>query len=155
MMLGALALAGCLDTTAPPAGSNPATETFATNLTSMGVNISQMTKTASGTYYKDLTVGTGATLSAGTATVNTNVTFDYTGWLKTGVQFDTGTGASAALGSLIFGFVDGMIGMNVGGERLIVIPSDNAYGNSAQQTSSTTIPANSTLVFKIKLTAMQ
>jgi FKBP-type peptidyl-prolyl cis-trans isomerase len=153
LLFGALALTGCLDTTAPK-GSDPANETFATSL---GVNIAQMQKTTSGTYYQDLTVGTGTPLSASTATVNTQVTFDYTGWLSNGTQFDAGTNAGPeALGGLLYGFVDGMIGMNVGGVRLIVIPSDLGYGNAAQSTpSGTSIPANSTLVFKVKLNSVQ
>jgi FKBP-type peptidyl-prolyl cis-trans isomerase len=153
LLFGALVLTGCLDTTAPK-GSDPANETFAPTL---GVNIAQMQKTASGTYYQDLTVGTGAALSNTTATVNTQVTFDYTGWLSNGTQFDAGTNAGpVALGGLVFGFVDGMLGMNVGGVRLIVIPSDLGYGNSAQSTASgVTIPANATLVFKVKLNSIQ
>ena len=158
-MLGAMALVGCLDTTAatpvPVAGSNPATETFAANL---GVNIAQMTKTVNGTYFKDITLGTGTPLTAPPATQNTLVAFTYIGWLKNGTVFDSGTVTLAnqvPLGGLIGGFTDGILGMNIGGDRLLVIPSDNAYGNSTKQTKFTIIPSNSTLVFRIKLTAIQ
>lgn len=144
MLLGALSLGACLDVAGPKA-SDPKTETFASSL---GVNLSEMKVTASGTYYKDLTVGTGATMSAPTASTNVNVT--YTGWLVNGTQFDTGT-STFPLGGVIFGFVDGMIGMAVGGERLIVVPSQLGYGNTTQVTSVTTIPPNSTLVFRLKL----
>ena len=148
LLFGALALAGCLDTSAPAPGSDPATETFATSL---GVNIASMQKTPSGTYYQDIVVGTGNALTVPPATAATQVTVDYTGWLKTGEQFDTGTGKPFQLGGVIYGFADGMIGMNVGGDRLIVVPSDLAYGNS----SNGSIPGRSTLVFRVKLKAFQ
>ena len=77
---------------------------------------------------------------------------DYSGYLPDGTLFDQGTGITFPLGGVIFGFVDGMIGMKVGGTRLIVIPSELGYGNSTSTTSrGVTIPKNSTLVFRIKL----
>src|SRR5437763_149701 len=120
LMVGALALSACLDTTAP-IGSDPTKETFAASL---GVNLAEMKVTASGTFVKDLPVGTGPSLSA--PTTATTVVVDYKGFLTSGVQFDSGSGASFPLGGVIFGFVDGIVGMNAGGERLIVIPSNLA-----------------------------
>jgi len=151
LLVGALALGGCLDTTAPTT-SDPSKETFAASL---GVNLAEMKKTVSGTYFKDITVGTGASLTNPSAL--TNVTVDYTGYLTSGSQFDTGTDATFPLGNVIFGFVDGMIGMNVGGERLIVIPSELGYANQTRRDANgnVVIPANSTLVFRIKLKAFQ
>jgi peptidylprolyl isomerase len=147
LFLGALTLSGCLDATGP-SSSDPATETFATSL---GVDLTQMTKTSSGTYYKDEFVGTGAQLS--NPTTSTNVNVDYSGYIKNGTLFDTNTGVSFPLGGLIVGFIDGMIGMKVGGTRLIVIPSELGYGNSTQTTPRATIPPNSTLIFRVKLNA--
>jgi FKBP-type peptidyl-prolyl cis-trans isomerase len=152
LLLGALSLSACLGDATGPTPSNPATETFASSL---GVNLTDgsFKKTASGTYYKDLTVGTGTALNAPTATTEVDVT--YTGWLKSGSQFDTGTNLKFALGGVIFGFVDGMLGMNVGGERLVVIPSELAYGNTTQNGPTATIPPNSTLIFRIKLNSFK
>jgi FKBP-type peptidyl-prolyl cis-trans isomerase FkpA len=146
LLFGALTLSGCLDATTGPTTSDPATETFATSL---GVNISQMTKTTAGTYYKDEFVGTGTQLTTPQTTTSVNV--DYSGYLTNGTLFDTNTGTSFPLGGVIVGFVDGMIGMRVGGTRLIVIPSALGYQNSTQTTPRATIPPNSTLVFRIKL----
>lgn len=56
--------------------------------TSLGVDLSASTKTASGLYYRDLTVGTGALNPTDTAKT---VTVGYTGYLRNGVQFDAGT----------------------------------------------------------------
>jgi peptidylprolyl isomerase len=141
VFVGAVALIGCLhplDST-EPTPSDPSKETFASSL---GVNIAEMSKTSLGTYYKDIMLGTGVTLST-----RAKVIVDYAGYLKSGTKFGADTAVRIPLDSSIVGFSDGMIGMKVGGERLVVIPSLLAYGN----TSVGPIPANSTLIFDIKL----
>lgn len=100
---------------------------------------------------KDLTVGTGPALKLGD-----KFTLNYAGFLcATGKQFDdsfskgkplTGT---AATGQLIPGFLDGLVGMRVGGRRQLVIPSDKAYGPAGQGAD---IPPNASLVFVLDLT---
>jgi FKBP-type peptidyl-prolyl cis-trans isomerase len=45
------------------------------------------------------------------------------------------------------GLADGMVGMSVGGQRLIVAPSELALGPCGQGT----IPGNSTIVYKVDL----
>jgi peptidylprolyl isomerase len=129
----------------PP--SNPATETF---VASLGVDIAQMTKLPSGTYVRDLTVGSGAEVVAKTDTVWVN----YAGFLKDGKSFDTGANIRFEPSGLIPGFRDGIVGMKVGGERLIVIPSDQGYGGVSQRepgTGKIMIPRQSTLVFRVTL----
>lgn len=79
---------------------------------------------------KDLKVGTGAVVKAGqTATVN------YIGVAcSTGAIFDSSYSRNQPLpaqlktGSMIAGWVQGVPGMKVGGERLLGIPSALAYG---------------------------
>ena len=135
-------LAGCLG---DDAITDPKDLTFAPEL---GVNLSAMTLTPSGLYYQDQVVGTGAV-----ATLGSSVTVDYTGWLHTGRQFDTSTGRSPlpiqALGSgeVIPGWDEGLLGMRVGGKRLLVIPPHLAYGSS----SAGIIPPYATLVFRVDL----
>jgi FK506-binding nuclear protein len=51
------------------------------------------------------------------------------------------------VGEVIQGWDIGVVGMSVGAERRLTIPANLAYGNKAQPG----IPANSTLVFDIKL----
>lgn len=141
LAIGALALSACnLNVAQPPdKPSDPATETFAASL---HINIPDMTKTSAGDYYKDVIVGTGATLSSPTTVVIT-----YAGFLKNGSIFDTGSQIAIPLSNSVFGFQDGMMGMREGGERLIVIPSALGYGSA----NVGGIPPNSTLIFDVKL----
>ncbi len=100
---------------------------------------------------KDLTVGTGPALKLGDA-----YTLNYAGFVcATGKEFDesfttgkplTGT---ASEGSLIPGFLNGLVGMQAGGRRELVIPADQAYGASGQGAD---IPPNAALIFVIDLT---
>ncbi|MBK5287840.1 MAG: FKBP-type peptidyl-prolyl cis-trans isomerase [Acidimicrobiia bacterium] len=81
---------------------------------------------------EDLKVGDGA------ETVPTSsVTVDYIGVAcSTGVIFDssykTGQPAPFALSGVIKGWSEGLVGMKAGGQRLLGIPSDLAYGASGQ-----------------------
>jgi len=150
-LLAAATLAGCtLDTGPANNPTNPATETFASSL---GVNIASMTKTQSGDYYKDVTVGTGPQLTG-----NAQIGFDYTGYIKDGTIFDTGSipvTAGETLANLIVGLQDAMQGMKVGGERLIVVPSDLGYSTTKFTTGrGVTVGPNATLIFDIKLTGI-
>jgi peptidylprolyl isomerase len=95
----------------------------------------------------DITVGTGAAAAAGdTLTVNycgvglgTKAVFDSS-WTK-------GQPATFPLDGLIPGWQQGLPGMQVGGQRLLVIPSELGYGEQGTQG----IPPNETLVFVVQL----
>lgn len=129
----------------PP--SDPATETFAASL---NVNIAQMTRLPSGNYIQDISSGTGDEVKVETDTVWVS----YSGYLKDGTLFDSGTNAKFIPAGLIAGFQNGLIGMKVGGERLIVIPSEQGYGSQTQRNPATgkiTIPRQSTLIFRVSL----
>ena len=105
----------------------------------------------------DLTVGTGATAAGGS-----RVSATYAGWLYDtskpggkGAQFDPGPGPLnfvVGAGTLIRGFEQGVVGMRAGGQRRVIIPPELAYGN---QSPSSSIPSNATLVFDITLTSVQ
>ena len=98
----------------------------------------------------DLTVGTGAAAKSGDCLIvqyygtlaTTGAVFDENFSKTTGFEFKLGAG------QVIPGWDKGLVGMKVGGERRLVIPANLAYGS---QSPSASIPANSTLVFVIKL----
>jgi len=114
--------------------------------TSLEVDLAASTKTASGLYYRDLIVGTGALNPTDTAKT---VTVAYTGSFRNGVQFDAGTIGPfrTGTGAVIAGFDEGLKGMRAGGRRQLIIPPSLGYG--AQATNG--IPANSILVFVVDL----
>lgn len=114
---------------------------------SLGVDLSAMTRTSTGLYYQDLTVGTGVTAQAGKS-----VSVYYTGWLANGLKFDgrtSGAPLTFPLGTrfVIAGWDEGVAGMKVGGKRKLVIPPSLAYGASGRGS----IPPNAVLVFDIEL----
>ena len=139
----ALALAACgADTTAEPLTNDD----FAPEL---NVNLDAMTKTASGLYIQDLTVGTGDEATSGTTVI-----VHYEGSLSNGTKFDSSRDRNEPFsfllgaGRVIRGWDEGVAGMRVGGFRKLVIPPALGYGVGG---SLPTIPGNATLVFDIEL----
>lgn len=123
--------------------------TFASSL---GIDLSKMTKTSTGLYYQDTQVGTGTVVMTGY-----HVTVHYTLYLTNGVTVETSIGKSplqftvgANPRQVIAGFDEGMVGMRVGGTRKLVIPPELGYG--AVATGS--IPANSILVYTVQLVSV-
>jgi peptidylprolyl isomerase len=118
----------------------------------LGVDLAASTKTASGLYYRDITVGDGATVR--TTESGDTVAVRYTGWLRSGVQFDSNVGAAnpftfvTGLQQVIDGFDEGARGMRVNGVRQLIIPPSLGYGAAG----SGSIPGNSILIFNITLT---
>lgn len=119
----------------------------------LGVNLAASTRTASGMYYRDIVVGDGATVRTDAAGGDT-VSVRYTGFLRSGVQFDTNTDRPAPLTfvtgrqQVIDGFDEGVRGMRVNGRRQLIIPPALGYGSQP----AGSIPANSILVFDVVLT---
>lgn len=107
----------------------------------------------------DLRVGTGATATSGRL-----VQVRYAGWIYSatgpdnkGGQFDSGTFPFTVGTGVITGFSQGVIGMQVGGIRRVVIPPNLGYGNNppSNQMGPVFIRANETLIFEIELLAVQ
>lgn len=96
----------------------------------------------------DVRVGTGPVVETGDTVV-----VNYIGTTRDGVQFDNsylrGTPFTFTVGEgkVIQGWEKGLVGMKVGGQRILVIPPEMAYGNAQVGP----IPANSVLVFTIEL----
>lgn len=134
----------------PQTASGPAASSVATS-TPLPTDGSATT-TSSGLQIQDLVVGTGAVAAAGDS-----VTVEYVGALQDGTVFDStqshGQPFTFTLGAgqVIAGWDEGVAGMKEGGERMLVIPASLGYG--AQQVGP--IPANSTLIFEVKLDSVQ
>lgn len=105
--------------------------------------------TASGLQYIDMVVGDGARPEAGKM-----VAVHYTGWLLDGTKFDSSKDRNQPFtfqlgqGRVIKGWDEGVAGMQVGGIRKLIIPSDLGYGARG---AGNVIPPNATLVFEVEL----
>jgi FKBP-type peptidyl-prolyl cis-trans isomerase len=96
---------------------------------------------------EDTRVGTGLTVGAGMS-----LTVNYTGTLTDGTVFDTSVGKRPftfvlGVGEVIAGWDTGLVGMKVGGQRKLTIPSELGYGPQG----SDPIPPNATLIFEVEL----
>jgi FKBP-type peptidyl-prolyl cis-trans isomerase len=102
--------------------------------------------------FATISEGSGAEAAAGK-----KVSVNYRGWLTNGQIFDENIDPSKpfsfALGSgqVIRGWDQGVAGMRVGGERLIIIPPAVGYGS----TGKGPIPGNAVLVFDVKVVAVE
>lgn len=97
---------------------------------------------------EDLKKGTGPAVKSGDT-----VSINYKGTLTDGTPFDSSYDrgepfeTKIGVGEVIKGWDQGVVGMQVGGKRKLIIPPALAYGDQA----AGTIPPNSTLVFEVEL----
>ncbi|HJR57832.1 MAG TPA: FKBP-type peptidyl-prolyl cis-trans isomerase [Vicinamibacterales bacterium] len=103
----------------------------------------------------DIRVGSGTP-----AAVGNTLTVHYTGWLfddskadQKGLQFETNVGGTPftftlGVAAVIPGWDQGLVGIQAGGIRRLVIPPALAYG----AVRNGPIPPNSTLIFEIEVT---
>ncbi|MDZ3827139.1 FKBP-type peptidyl-prolyl cis-trans isomerase [Pseudomonas monsensis] len=96
----------------------------------------------------DLQVGEGKAAVKGAL-----ITTHYTGWLEDGSEFDSSHSRGKPFqcvigtGRVIKGWDQGLMGMQVGGKRKLLVPAHLGYG----ERSMGKIPPNSNLVFEIEL----
>jgi FKBP-type peptidyl-prolyl cis-trans isomerase FkpA len=146
LFLSALLLAACGSPAEPDdRWARPETIQYAESL---NINLDEMTRTPSGLYIQDLEVGTGPA-----AIVGDSVRVHYVGWLPDGTVFDSslerGTPITFMLGVgiVIRGWDEGLLGMQVGGVRKLVIRPELAYGRRGKGP----IPPLATLIFQVQL----
>lgn len=94
---------------------------------------------------QDAVIGTGRPAMAGD-----KITVNYTGTFVDGSVFDTSVGKTPytfvlGAGEVIEGWDQGLIGVQTGTKRLLIVPPELAYGSS----NYGPIPGNSTLMFEV------
>ncbi|MGC4103337.1 FKBP-type peptidyl-prolyl cis-trans isomerase [Ferruginibacter sp.] len=105
---------------------------------------------SSGLFYEITAAGTGTT----TASVCSNITIKYSGYLTNGNKFDENlSGITFTLGGLILGWQKGIPLVKKGGSINLYIPPSLGYGSQDVRNNAgvVVIPANSILVFNIQV----
>jgi FKBP-type peptidyl-prolyl cis-trans isomerase len=122
--------------------------------------VTNMTQATNGLQMHDVKVGTGPAISKGQTAV-----VQYTGWLYTvgapeekGRKFDSSRDRNEPFefslggGEVIAGWDQGVLGMQVGGQRRLVIPPDLGYGARG---AGGVIPPGATLIFDVELVGIR
>jgi FKBP-type peptidyl-prolyl cis-trans isomerase len=100
----------------------------------------------------DIKLGEGAEVTNGDT-----VEVHYVGTLQNGQEFDSSKkrgepfSFTVGEGMVIEGWEKGLVGMKVGGQRILVVPPNMGYGENGIGP----IPGNATLVFSIELLAIK
>jgi FKBP-type peptidyl-prolyl cis-trans isomerase FkpA len=139
----ALALAACGDDDNGFTAPEPQVIEEAEFHPDLEVDLSAMTRTASGLYYQDLVVGEGAVAEAGDQATVRVWLYVTSGQLLETEQYTFLIGAAEA----IPGFDEGVRGMREGGMRKLVIPPELGYGS--QPVGS--VPGGSILIFDVEM----
>ncbi len=119
-------------------------------------NVGSMLTPSSSADNSSLVVQDEAAGSGSEAQVGDTVTVNYTGKFENGTVFDTSVGKQPfsfqlGAGNVIPGWDQGLVGMKVGGKRMLIVPPSLAYGSQDYGP----IPANSTLIFEVELVSVK
>lgn len=101
---------------------------------------------------QEVVVGTGDEAKSGDL-----VAAHYVGRLENGQVFDSSVDRGVPIqfllgtGQVIRGWDEGIVGMRVGGKRVLTISPEYGYG----ATAAGAIPPNSTLIFEVELVGVQ
>jgi FKBP-type peptidyl-prolyl cis-trans isomerase len=141
----ALLVGGCRNSFS--AHGSPDTIETAKYAPALGVDLAASTKLPSGLYYRDLVVGTGPRVTNGM-----NATVAYVLWTTDGQKIEAspiGEPYTFRVGAraVIPGWDFGIVGMNVGGKRQLIVPPELAYGANGQGP----IGPNTILVFTVEV----
>jgi FKBP-type peptidyl-prolyl cis-trans isomerase len=99
----------------------------------------------------DVKLGVGEQVQKGDT-----IAVHYIGRLQNGQEFDNSRTRGETFefkvgsGMVIKGWDEGVIGMQIGGERILVIPPEMAYGENGVGP----IPSNATLIFSVELVSI-
>jgi len=108
--------------------------------------------TPSGLKYTDLRLGQGDAADIGKV-----LEVRYSGWLASGVKFDSSIDDRPftfrlGTGDAIKGWDEGLMGMRAGGKRRLVIPPELGFG---KQGVGSVVPPNAVLVYEFELLAVR
>lgn len=166
LISAALILSGCANSSsqADPAGS--ANTSVAGGLTGTPVSVEVSADVAAepvvtitpGDPVSELGITDVVTGSGDQVPAGATVTAHYVGYgAATGLMFDSswarGEPATFPLGQVIMGWQEGLVGMQVGGRRTLVIPGSLGYGENPPPGSG--IEPGETLIFVIDLVSFQ
>ncbi|HQR07193.1 MAG TPA: FKBP-type peptidyl-prolyl cis-trans isomerase [Gemmatales bacterium] len=107
--------------------------------------------TESGLKFIDQRIGEGDKIKLGS-----QVEVIYTGWLQNGEQFDSNEGkapfkVTVGVSSVIKGWHEGLIGMQTGGKRKLIIPEQLAWGERGYRPK---IPPHAEVTFEIEVVSV-
>jgi hypothetical protein len=117
-----------------------------------GFSVYDSYKNDTETSVAEIISGTGVAIVKGS-----HVRVNYRAYLTNGKKFDDTYDKNKpfeyteASGSIIAGFLEGMIGMQVGGKRRLIIPPAVGYGTKGEGP----IPPNSVIIFDVELISVQ
>lgn len=120
---------------------------------STSIPVGEVVTTASGLQIEELVLGTGPAAATGDT-----VSVHYVGTLTDGTQFDSSIDrgqpydVTIGVSSVIDGWTEGLVGMQVGGKRRLTIPPELGYGATGYPPI---IPGDATLIFEIELLALE
>ncbi|MEZ5537482.1 MAG: FKBP-type peptidyl-prolyl cis-trans isomerase [Thiolinea sp.] len=150
LLFSSLSLVACADNSAPPAEKTEVTTQPAAASTDQ---ISELV-------IEEVKAGDGDEAQAGQV-----VSVHYTGWLyepgaadRHGTKFDSSRdrgqpfGFPLGAGRVIKGWDEGVAGMQVGGQRTLIIPPHMAYGDRG---AGGVIPPDATLIFDVELLGVE
>jgi FKBP-type peptidyl-prolyl cis-trans isomerase len=112
---------------------------------------------------EDLVTGSGEALADGQAAI-----VHYSGWIydpaapdNKGAKYDTSRDRpqpyqfTVGAGQVIQGWDIGVVGMQVGGQRRLIIPPDLGYGAAGAPGGDVPIPPNAVLVLDLELVGIE
>lgn len=98
---------------------------------------------------KDIVVGDGETVTADSTVVAHYVGYGAQSGAKFDSSWDGGSPLEFPLSGVIVGWQEGLVGMHVGGRRILVVPGAMGYGSTPPEGSG--ILPNETLIFVVDL----
>lgn len=125
--------------------AEPETIEFAASL---NIDLSQMNRTASGLYWLDIETGAGPVVAIGHTVV-----VEYNVWLPDGTRVESSYGTDKPKefrvhdGIVVAGVDEGVVGMQPGGRRRLVVRPELAFGRRGWGP----VPPLTTLVYEVEL----